>query len=241
MRTILWFIYFWAYVICLLPQYVRVRRMAKAGDIAAHDALTRKVARKWARRMVKAGGGTVSTKGLEHMPKGPAVYVGNHIGNFDIPLVMGYLGEDAKPIFAKKELRNLPLINRWMDELHCVFVDRKNPRSAVTSINEAAKWVGEGYSIVIFPEGTRSPTGLVRDFKGGAFKIAQKAHVPVVPFAIHGTDKIMGHNSIWIHPAHVSIEILPPIPTENFTRKDFAALPNQCANVIRAALGQPLI
>ncbi len=238
MRTIIWFLNFWVYLLAIYPKYRKVCKLRKAGETAEHDALTRLYVGKWARNMVKMAGGTVEVKGLEHMPQGSAVYVGNHIGNFDIPLVMGYMGDDTKPMFAKMEIKKIPLIRDWMVELYCVFVNRDNPRAAVAALNDAAKTVKNGYSMVIFPEGTRSPDGLVKEFKGGAFKIAQKTGAPVVPFAITGTDKMMARKSMWIRPARLTLEVLPPIDTTDFTREDFSNLPEECANRIRKALHQ---
>lgn len=238
MRTIIWFFNFWIYLLVILPKYRKVCKLREAGDIQAHDEMTRLYVGKWARNMIKMAGGTVEVKGLEHMPATGAVYVGNHIGNFDIPLAMAYLGDDTKPMFAKIELKKMPMIRDWMEELYCVFVDRKNPRAAVSALNQAAKTVNNGYSMVIFPEGTRSPDGLVKEFKGGAFKIAQKTGAPVVPFAITGTDKMMPRGSMWIRPATLTLEVLPPIHTTDFTREDFANLPEECANRIRKALHQ---
>ena len=110
MRTILWFIHFWLYQLALLPSRFKARRLAKAGDRAAHDAVVRKAVGPWARSMIRTAGGTVSVEGLENMPEEPAVYVSNHRSYFDIPLVLGYLGDDTKPLVAKKEIGKIPLI-----------------------------------------------------------------------------------------------------------------------------------
>lgn len=235
LRTIWWFIQFWAYLIGVLPTYYKAKRLEKRGDIAAHDEITRRVVGKWARRMIKAAGGTVTVAGLEHMPERPAVYVGNHLGYFDIPLVLGYLGNDTKPMLSKQEIRKIPLIRSWMAELRCVFVERNNPKQSVLALNEAASWVRKGYSMVVFPEGTRSPDGLVHEFRGGAFRIAQKSEAMVVPFCITGTGDLMPKGSLRIRPAAVSMRVLEPIDTTDFQQEDWKALPAKCEDAIRQA------
>lgn len=236
MRTILWFIYFWLYLLVIEPLHFRVRRLEKKGDVAAHDALTRHVVRRWARRLLALSGSSVTVEGLENLPNGPAVYVANHLGYFDIPLMLGYLGDDTKPLVAKKEIEKIPLIRGWMRDLHCVFIDRDNMRASVKALGEAAAWVGQGYSMVVFPEGTRSKTGEMAEFKGGAFKIAQKNGVPVVPVCVRGTDLIMERNHYWIHPAKVSLKVLPAIDTADYTKEDWRALPALAEAQVRDGL-----
>lgn len=237
MHTLLWFIYFWLYLLVLLPLLRRARALTKRGDTAAHDALTRRTVGRWARRLIAAAGGRVTVEGLEHLPAGPVVCVGNHQGYFDIPLTLGYLGE-AKPLVAKKEIQKIPLIRAWMAELHCVFLDRENPRAAVASLDEAAALVAAGYSMVVFPEGTRSRGGEMGEFKGGAFKIAQKARVPVVPFVIEGTADLMEKHHYFIHGGRIRLRVLPAIDTSAYERADWRALPALCEAQVRAQLAQ---
>ena len=236
MHTILWFLYFWLYLIAVLPLYWYLRRLEKRGERARCDAILHPTVGRWARRLIRAAGAKVTVEGLEKLPSGPAVYVANHQGYFDIPVVLGYLGNDAKSLVAKKQIDRIPLIRRWMRLLHCVFLDRDNPRSAVASLNEAADWVAQGYSMVIFPEGTRSKTGEVAEFKGGAFKIAQKNKVPVVPFVIDGTAELMERNGYWIHGGPVHLRVLDPIDTAGYTKEDWRALPALCEERVRQAL-----
>lgn len=236
MHTIAWFLYFWLYLLAVLPLFWRARRLERRGKTARHDALVRRVVGRWARRMLWAARARVTVDGLENLPAGPAVYVANHQGYFDIPLVLGYLGDDTKPLLAKKEIDRIPLIRSWMRQLRCVFLERENPRSAVASINQAAAVVGQGYSMVVFPEGTRSKTGQLAPFKPGAFKIAQKNGVPVVPFVIEGTAELMERNHNRIRSGSVYLRVLPPIDTAGYTKEDWRALPALCEGQVAAAL-----
>lgn len=238
MRTILWFLYFWLYLIVLWPIHLYTMHLRRKGELAKHDRITRSVVGKWARRLIHLAGARVTVEGLENLPEGPAVYVANHLGYFDIPLVLGYLGGDTKPLVAKKEIKKIPLIRGWMEELHCVFIDRENLRAAVAALGEAAEWVAQGYSMVIFPEGTRSKTGEMGEFKGGAFKIAQKNKVPVVPCCICGTENLMERNGYWIRPAKIALKVLPAIETENYTREEWRTLPALAEQKVREGLAE---
>ena len=223
-RTVIWFCYFWLYLFFVQPVYAKVCRLAKNGEQQAHDELTGRMVGRWARRLLSLAGAKVTVEGLEKLPEGPAVYVCNHLSYFDIPVILGYLGQNPKPILAKKQLASLPFIRGWMEQLHCVFIERENMRASVAALNEAAAWVAKGYSMVVFPEGTRSKTGKIAEFKAGAYKIAQKNKVPVVPLCLVGTDHIMQPGSLRIHPGKVHISVLDPICTEGFTKEEWRAL-----------------
>lgn len=231
MRTVIWFIYFWCYLVVLLPRMRKCKKLAAQGRIAECDAIVEVEVRKWARRLLKLAGVKVEITGLENVPEGAVVYVGNHQGNFDIPLMLGYLKRPCG-VLAKDELAGLPMIRTWMDLLHCVFIERDNPRQAVAAINDAAELLRQGYSMVIFPEGTRSRGDAVGEFKNGAFKVASKTGTPIVPLCIDGSYKVMEAHGFWIHPAKVKIKLLPPVQTQGLSREEIRALDDSIRQLI---------
>ena len=224
MRTILWFLYFWLYLLAVEPWLWKVRALKRQGRTEEHDILAGRIIHNWARRLLAAAGARVTVEGLENLPEGTAVFVSNHQSYFDIPLALGYLG-DPKGLVSKKEIDRIPFIRQWMRELGCVFLDRENLRASVSALGDASDRVAAGYSMVVFPEGTRSETVEVGEFKAGAFKIAQKNKVPVVPFVLEGSSRLMGKHSLWIHPASVTVKILEPIDTSCYGREEWRALP----------------
>jgi 1-acyl-sn-glycerol-3-phosphate acyltransferase len=231
-RTLIWFIRFWLYQLIAIPALFKIRRLGRQGKTAEHDALLHRIVGRWARTMFTMAGGHVRVEGLNNLVDGPAVYVANHLGYFDIPLMIGFLGDDTKPMMAKKQITKIPGIASWMRELHCVFVDRDHPRESVKALKESEHWLSEGYSMVIFPEGTRSRDGAVHTFKSGAFRIAKADRVPVVPCVIEGTERMMRPGSIWIYPAEVSLTVLPAIPTADFGKKEWRELPQRAQRIV---------
>lgn len=231
MRTIIWFIYFGLYLVVLCPKLLWAKKLTRDGKQEQADAVILPAVGRWARSLVKLAGAKVEITGLENVPDCPAVFVGNHQGNFDIPILLGFL---PKPyaVLSKKEVASLPFIKSWMLLFGCVFVDRKDPRQSVAAINEAAEVVRGGRSMIIFPEGTRSRGETVGEFKSGAFKIAAKTLVPVVPIAMSGSYKIMEQNGSWIKPATVTIKILPPIKTADMTREQLRELEGNVRDII---------
>ncbi len=161
--------------------------------------------------MFNASGSTLEVIGVENVPRDKSVvFVANHQGNFDIPLVSGFVPV-PKGFVSKEEIGNYLIFGKWMKLMNCVFIKRGNPREALKSINEAAKQIKAGYSQVIFPEGTRSRDGQIKKFKPGALKIAMKSKAPIVPITIIGTKDIMVKKSPVIKPASVKMIISEPV------------------------------
>ena len=229
MRTILWFIYFWFIIIILSPLEWWAFHLKKSGDRARKERFVFPCVMAWAKSLLFLAGVKIEVEGKENIPSDEAcVFVSNHQGNFDIPVLLTSL-DKPNGIVAKKEISVLPFIKGWMQLLDCVFIDRENPRSAMKSLNEAIDIVRSGRSMIIFPEGTRSKGGHVKDFKGGAFRICEKAKAPVVPVCIEGTYKAMEANNYWIKPANVKVKILPAIETKDMDRTQLKGL----ADVVR--------
>lgn len=153
----------------------------------------------------------------------------NHQGYFDIPLMLTQL-DKPNPLVAKKEIQKIPMIRGWMEQLHCVFLDRDDPRQSMECLRQAQELLGQGYSVVIFPEGTRNSGGPLGEFKAGAIRMATRAGVRWCPVCIDGSHLLMKKGSLWIHPAKVNIRILPPISTEGMARDEIRALPSSCAS-----------
>lgn len=235
MRTIIWFIYFGCYLIAVLPKLHRVKKLTEAGKIEERDAIVAQAVQNWSRRLLKLAGVKVTVRGLENIPEGAAVFVSNHQGLFDIPTLLCFL-DKPHGLIAKKEAEKIPAIRTWMRYLGCIFLDRENARSAMASLREGTELLKKGYSITIFPEGTRSRGDEMGDFKNGAFKMAEKAKVPLIPVRINGTYKVMEANKMWIKPAEVTLTILPPIPTAGLSREELKALGTTIRDEIAAAV-----
>lgn len=237
MRTIIWFIYFWFYLLFLIPKMKKAQKLKKQGKIAECDAIVEKEVDKWANSLLKLAGVTLQVEGKENIPDSPAIFVANHQGNFDIPITLTCLGKPMG-LIAKIETMKIPLIRDWMELLQCVFIDRNNARQAVTALNAAAEnLVDNQRSFIIFPEGTRSRGDKVGEFKSGAFKIAFKAKATIVPVVIDGSYKAMEANKMWIKPALVKVKILAPIETADKSKEEIKALPDKVREIISAAKG----
>lgn len=235
-RTVIWFIYFWYRLMLTYPALQKVKKLHKNGRKEEMDLLIYQTENSWGRSLVKLTGSTVEVKGRENLPEnGHFVLVSNHQGNFDIPILLGYL---ERPIgfISKIEVKKLPIIRDWMVYMNCVFLDRKDRRQAIKAINEGAENIKKGTSIVVFPEGTRSKGMKMNPFKSGSFKLAQKASATIVPVAIKGSYKIMEANGGFIKPEVVTVTILPCIKAEEYLNKNLKVVANEVQNLIKNEL-----
>ncbi|MEG2931737.1 MAG: lysophospholipid acyltransferase family protein, partial [Ruthenibacterium sp.] len=179
---------------------------------------------------------SVTVNGRENIPADRAVvFTPNHQSDYDIPLMLTQLGR-VYPLVAKVETLKIPLVRTWMRLFDCVFIDRDNPRQAVSAIKEAGALLTGGTSIVVFPEGTRSKCDTMGEFKGGAFKMAFAAKAPIVPIVIDGSYRAMEANHNLMCPAHITMTILPAVETAQLDRAAQKALPAQVAASIAAHL-----
>ncbi len=189
----------------------------------------------WAKYCVDATGSTIEVTGIENVPADKSVvYIGNHQGIFDIPLLLGYIPYQ-KAFISKIEILKIPMISDWMKLMKCVFLARKNPRQSIEAMHQGIENVKNGYSMVIFPEGTRSKGGPVKEFKPGSFKLAFQSGADVVPVTIDGTWKIYEeHNKI--KPANIKLTIHPPVKTEGLSKDELREIPAQVQKIVESAL-----
>lgn len=238
MRTFIWFVYFWGYMLLHMSALRRGLKALKSNDFATADAIARKHVPHWCNRLLKLAGTEVTVSGRENIPDGPCVFVANHRSYYDIPLMLTQLG-DPIPLISKIEVQKIPIVRRWMELLHCLFLDRDDPRQGMQVINEAAALVEKGYCVGIFPEGTRykGAEGEVGSFLAGAFRIASKSGAPIVPVAIGNSRACFeGDGHFTMKPAKVTVTILPPMETAGLSRLQLKTLPSMAEQKIRDVL-----
>lgn len=138
------------------------------------------------------------------------VFVANHQGAFDIWAIYGFLGHKFKWLM-KKSLEKVPLVGFTCRIAGHVFVDDSSVAGIKQTIADAEKMLGNGMSLVIFPEGHRSYDGHMTPFKRGAFMLAGEFGLPIVPVTIDGAFKVMPRNSYNITPGTITLTIHEPI------------------------------
>ena len=196
------------------------------------------LARWWARGVLGAAG--VKVRARLHAPLDPKqsyVVMPNHLSMVDIWAVFVAVPVPLRFI-AKKQLGWIPIFGWAMRAGRFIFIDRQNASAARRSIEEAAKKIHDGVSVVIFPEGTRSRDGRLGMFKKGAFHLAINSGAQVVPVAIRGSREIMPRGSALIHGGVVEIELGAPISTTGMGPSDRDVLLEQVRTRVAEMLGE---
>jgi len=186
----------------------------------------------WSRVNLFLGGVRVEVKGVENVIKdGPQIFASNHQSICDILVLAGYLPLQFRWI-AKKELFRIPFMGWHMSRGGYISIDRSSLTQSARSVREAAAQIRGGKSVVIFPEGTRSPDGHLQPFKRGAFSLAILSQVPVVPIAISGSHRVVRKGSVRVRPGKIRVVIDKPIPTTDYTIRDKSILAEKVRSVI---------
>jgi 1-acyl-sn-glycerol-3-phosphate acyltransferase len=181
------------------------------------------LARFWGRTMLGMVGATPRVEGRERVDFAqPQVFMCNHQSHTDILALYASIPTPVR-MLAKEQLKWIPVFGWGMAVADFVFIDRSNREKAFHSIEQAARKIAAGRSIVVFPEGTRSPDGRLGDFKKGGFALAQKAQVPIVPVGIVGTYGVLPKHSLRLAHSDVTVRFGDPIPSVGVTRDELMA------------------
>ncbi|HSQ20657.1 MAG TPA: lysophospholipid acyltransferase family protein [Blastocatellia bacterium] len=151
------------------------------------------------------------------------VYMANHSSLIDTPALFAYLPHQFR-IMAKKELFYVPFMGWHLWSAGNFPIDRSDPRKTVKSLRRVIDGVRAGKSLAVFPEGTRTLDGRLQEFKQGAFKIAVRAGVPIVPVSIRGTFKLLPKTTLAPRPGRVDVIIGKPIDTRGYSDKNLGEL-----------------
>jgi len=171
------------------------------------------VARTWSKFILWIFGIKVKVRGLEHLePNRHYVYVSNHASMFDIPALITGIPDNVR-LVLKKELTKVPLWGWALRYGHYIVIDRGKARDAMRSLERAAERMRTGASVILFAEGTRTRTGKLQAFKRGAFSLAVRSGVPIVPVTINNTFGILPKGSIDVRPADIEMVLEKPVPT----------------------------
>lgn len=166
--------------------------------------------------------------GAEHLwSHRPAVFIFNHQSNIDAVVAMKLVRTNYTGV-AKKEAKNIPGFGQLFQIADVAFIDRGNVKDPRATMAPAVDKLRDGLSIVLSPEGTRSPTPRLGPFKKGAFHIAQQAGVPVVAMVMKGQNEVMWRGSQTVRPGRIEVVVLPPYETTSWTPQTVA---QQCERI----------
>ncbi len=197
-------------------------------------------ARWWGRIGLWLAGIDLRVDGRENLLSDrPVIYMSNHQSNFDILALFAGLPGQFRWL-AKEELFHIPLFGLAMRRAGYIPLDRSDRKKSIQSMKAAARRIAAGASVVIFPEGTRSPDGSLLPLKKGGFHLALESQVPIVPIMILGSGKILPKHSRWIRGGTIRITVFPPVETAGLSPGDRDELMEKIRAPLAAALEEGL-
>ena len=196
-----------------------------------------RVARVWARGILFVAGVQVTTEGVEKLRKGGSyVIAANHSSYMDTPVILATIPVQFR-FLAKSGLFKIPFMGSHLKRAGHIAVPREDPRAAIRTMTQAAQNIRElGISMLIFPEGGRTPDGELKPFKEGGAYIAIKAGVPILPIALIGTRAVVPIHSGIVKAGPVMVKVGQPIDTANLTLKDRERVTEEARQQIVAML-----
>jgi len=216
-RTILAVIYFALGILLVMPWLILWSFLTGSADFMY------RVAMRVVRTGVRIMGVRVRVEGSNNIPPGVCIFAANHVSNIDplafVPAIPRRVG-----LLVKSELFRVPILAKAMRMAGFVPVERDNREAAAGSVDEALKYLKEGLSFAVYPEGTRSPDGRMLPFKKGAFLMAVRATVPVVPVSIVGAQDLMRKGEWAVRPGEVTIRFGPAVDASAYTVEQRAIL-----------------
>ena len=180
----------------------------------------------------------VKVEGRENLDKKESyVFVANHQGAFDIFLIYGHLNRQFKWMM-KYQLRKMPLIGYACEKSHQIFVDKRGPKKIKATYDKARETLKGGMSVTVFPEGSRTYTGHMGEFKRGAFALADELQLPVVPLTINGSFNIMPRmrDMKFVRWHRLSLTIHQPIYPVGQGAENVEAIKNQAYDSVMSDL-----
>lgn len=233
-RKINFGLWMYRFIFSMWPYYTRVNKFRTEGNIPAEIDAIRSLQHKWGCGVLEKFDIKLNISGLENIPSEPVVFVSNHQSYADIPIFVAAIDRQIGFI-TKAELVKIPIFGQWIKAVRSVFIKRNDARAAVRTIEAGVELLKQGFSLGVFPEGTRSRGPNMLKFKRGSLKIATKTGAPIVPVAISGSYKSFEQKG-YPQATEVRFTVLPPIETKNLTKGEANNLTEKIEELIRRAL-----
>ncbi len=224
-------VFFWGYIIVLFPLYALLLNLQRQWAYTATHYLNIG----WGAVIMLSGGIWVRTRYAAPLGKGPYIFVANHSSYMDIPLCHVALPRNFRCI-AKDELSRVPLFGYMYQRLH-IMLKRDSGRDALRALAQAETHLKQGTSVFVYPEGTTRHAGKMGEFKEGAFYLAVRNGVPIVPIAINNSRARLSNDGRFLPtPGLSEVKIMEPIQTAGMKTADVTALMAHIKSLILAEL-----
>lgn len=217
LRTAIFFLYFWSFLIFSLFIYGFYKAIAIIFP-QKKEFILLKLVKWWAKNILRIGGVKIKLTGSENIPNSRKVcFVSNHQSNYDIGIVISVLPV-VVGFIAKVELKKFLPLRVWMEEMGCLFIDRKRPKTSLKKVKIRIDDINNGNALLIFPEGTRSKSKQMQKFKTGSLQMLVEKNIEIVPITIRNS-YLRYENQKQIMPGKVDVKMHQSIIPADFEDK----------------------
>ncbi|MDR3363582.1 MAG: 1-acyl-sn-glycerol-3-phosphate acyltransferase [Clostridiales Family XIII bacterium] len=232
---------FISFILSTLPPIAKHRREIDRARADGRDADEQEWIRLaenfWGPRVLSHWGVHLDRTDGARLPEGGVLFVSNHEGYGDIPAFMDAVREKQFGFVAKDELAKVPIFAGWIVRIRSLMLEREDPRLALKVFAEGEDMLKRGFSLVIFPEGTRAKGQGMKPFPRGSLRMAIRSGAPIVPVATQGSWDCF-EASGYPHPGVIRFHAFPPIETRGLSKSEEGALSDQVEALIRSKLGE---
>jgi len=187
--------------------------------------------RLWVHLLLKTNRIRLQANGVEGLREPPYIFISNHASLLDIPAIIHSIPFPVRFV-AKKSLTWFPFFGWALLRSGHILIERKNTKAAMQSLQERSSILRDGYSVVVFAEGTRTPDGEVKEFKRGGFRIALEKGIPIVPVSVSGTFQMLPRTGWCLWPGTIRIRFGKPIPTRGWPAGEIEKLMDEVRETI---------
>lgn len=227
----------WVAVVALFATLIFAPSVMVASLFGSHSPWIDRFVRSWARWIVAAAGIELSVEqGGQIDWSRRFILVANHHSYMDIPTLLCAIPQPVR-FMAKKTLFQVPLFGWGLRAAGFIPIDRKDRSKASQSFGMAGDRIRKGNTIVVFPEGGRSHQWEMKEFKKGAFLLALKSKLPLLPASINGTYEVMPATRLRIRPGRVVVRIGAPIEPAEMSIRDMDGLMSRTRETIDGLRG----
>lgn len=241
---ILYFVVFWLLGVGLSVAFLvlMAKRVDQSVPQERDSPFYRKMTQMYISAIVVLARVKVKMLGMEQLPKdGRFLLVCNHVCNADPVVLLHCFPNSQLAFISKKENKTMPIVGAVMHKLQCQLIDRENDRAALKTIVKCIQILKEDKaSIAVFPEGYCSDDGLLRHFRPGVFKIAQKANVPIVVCTLHDSGVLIP-NIKKLKSSRVEMHLVGVVKPESYAGKTTVELAERVYQMMAEDLGEELV
>jgi 1-acyl-sn-glycerol-3-phosphate acyltransferase len=228
----------WAIIVAVVVTIPSATTVLIIAAVSSASPFIEPVIRLWARLVLWGAGVEIRAEGVETIDRGKRyILIANHHSYFDIPCIFAAIPQPIR-FMAKKSLFSIPIFGWALARAGFIPIDRKNRRTAVKSFDLAVERIRKGNTIVIFPEEGRSREVAMRPFQRGAFLLAIRSELPILPIAIDGTYEVLRVGAKRITPGVVTIRVGTPITTAGVSVRAKGTLLEQSRGQIEGMLAR---